>query len=323
MKWVASVGSDLMTEEHNANEFAETKKSTNPINRRKALKKLGAVGAGVSAGSSLLAVGTDTVRAYNKSNYADKVARKDSHIANYSYGDFLKSLSNSIIYRGTFKNMTGQWLHQFDQATHFLCRAKDPDEPFKKFSPSPVRYHRVTLENRSSYSSLFTTDDNNSVGVYPAPNGGQAVNFGNIAFTAIKGAVALIRPAISIGITAAEITNSLLNDGNSSTGDRVVYEWNYAGNEPSDVSNFLMFYFQSPRKRQQFYLNAEGGPGIRNVHWTITIGPNVGSSVKSQTLNTQQISNDEIPNGSVLSNFADGGDLQKVHLPMKANSADG
>jgi hypothetical protein len=301
--------------------------------RRSFMKRAGITGSAVGAG--VFGIGpmfSDPVMAYSEKNYVWRKTdeqRSDSTSAGNGK-DYANQLSTALVYYGSFQNNTNEWLHQFDEAAHALCREKDTWETDYSDHDDIIK-HQVEVENQQpGSSSLFTPDNSRDVGSTPVPDGsGSWSNFGDAAFTAFKGAVGALHPALGAAILAADIVAALENDSESESGDVATYDWDYGfSNNPSDADHYLGFYLESDDTDAHFtveeFVSTDMSYDSIRLNWNIYVDPYENLSLSDgsgQTITPNErakvLPNRKIPDESPLKNFANGGNLQYKPLPVR------
>lgn len=318
--------------------FAMSKDRKSTLNRRSFLKQAGIGSTALASG--ILGIGpvfSGSVAAYSETDYVwrkEDGTREDSSSSGRGK-DYASNLGASLVYYGTYENGSNEYLHQFDESAHTLSREKNSwEDEFYEFDD--ILKHTVTMDNhQESTSSIFTPDNERDVGSTPVPDGdGNSSNFGDAAYTALKGAIGVLHPALGAGIAASEVVAALWNDDESEpSGDTIEYPWYYGStNKPADADHYIGYYIESDDRESYHTVEAFMATDVsyhsNSVGWDIYIDPynnlstfdNKSTDQRTELIEPDRepvvIPNRKIPKGSPLHEFANGGPLRKHALPV-------
>ena len=235
------------------------------IDRRTALKTTGVA---LSTGAALTLVGSAGAKhtcpdsgcggsSYNELSSDEYIWKKSDYRAvvddQTEHGGCCKSrgvLASSLMYLDVQKSPEGEYEHYFDAASSFTTYRKSmyDDEGYQKVDD--VYRNKVTIDNHlpdSSFISANRRDDD--VGAHPAPSddSDNGSGWGDAAFTALKATVSEINDKFNYAITAAEIGDALIVDGDATTDNsRKEFAWPYdSGDYEQEASTATRFMIEN------------------------------------------------------------------------------
>jgi hypothetical protein len=235
------------------------------IDRRTALKTTGMA---LSTGAALTLVGSAGAKhtcpdsgcggsSYNELSSDEYIWKKSDYKAvvddQTEHGGCCKYrgvLASSLMYLDVQKNPEGEYEHYFDAASSFTTYRKSmyDDEGYQKVDD--VYRNKVTIDNHlpdSSFISANRRDDD--VGAHPAPSddSDNGSGWGDAAFTVLKATVSEINDKFNYAITAAEIGDALIVDGDATTDNsRKEFAWPYdSGDYEQEASTATRFMIEN------------------------------------------------------------------------------
>ncbi len=313
--------------------------------RRSFMKSATLAGAGVIG----LSQSTRSVAAYQEKNRVWRKEDKDTNYHSQSSVDYATELCSSMVYFGSTVNTRDRWQHNFNVGATYTSNIQEyGSDSWDNYND--ILNTRLNVENyKSGSTSLFDSNNRQRVGAKPqpdAPNDGS-VNYGNVAFTAFTGAVSIASPALAPYATAGQIVSSLAFgyvDGNDKVWDNT---WRY-NNKPNEAKHYYDFLIVANNQQtssahfgtdQRGFSDTASGGQSQYVTRDIYVDPVENLSVDGSKMSDssgvadrsrgfrsyEEESGVEIPNGQIpentqLKEFAAGGPVKHVALPVYVES---
>lgn len=311
-----------MVEDHNNSASSEDCQRTDGTNtgRRSFLKQAGVVGTMATVGTVAGMSGVGA--AYEETDYADRVPHDNVTTLNRDTLREKLGIAKATVLQGSFRNETGQYLHQIDTAAHSLYK-RDYKNDDTGYQHQLVSSQKLEIENRNPNSStLFVPDNPRDVGARPKVNNGENAGYGDAAFTAVVGALGLLfAPAGAISV-ASDVVNELRDHSKGGGQDSVTYSWDHGLNTGSPLDHFASFYIESNQMSAKYMTLDQFDSSVFRNPIKLGVVYTIGSQASSSSSENDGvvISQSEIPNGSVLADFANGGDLYRVPTSLTAGN---
>ena len=257
------------------------------INRRTALKTTGMA---LSTGAAFTLVGSAGAEhtcpdsgcggsSYNELSSDEYIWKKsdyevvvDDQTDNGGCCKYRGVLASSLMYLDVQKSPEGEYEHYFDAASSFTMYRKNMynDDGYQKIDQ--IYRNKVTIDNHlpdSSFISANKRDDD--VGAHPAPSddSDDGSDWGDAAFTVLSATVSEINDKFNYAMTAAEIADALIADGDVTTDNsRKEFAWPYdSGNYKKEASTATRFMIKNNNDASEidFTFYHEGNSNANSV----------------------------------------------------------
>lgn len=310
--------------------------------RRTVLKGIGAAGLATTG----LGVLPELTAAYEEENYVWRKSDKDgaTHDPSGQPSDYYTELTSCITYFGSTINASDNWQHDFRLTGDYFSRYDDGSGWQDQHD---IIHMTARIENHMKDSvTLYTPDSGPGLGAKPEPDaGGSPENFADFAFTAFKASLGATSPAVGAVITATDLTSALLGSPFANDDPDYDFRWEYWNDDVSDGHHHINLKAESNSGSathfttdQWGFADQASGGNQRHIGWDVYVDPienmSTDPSDTSSTTSTEDTTQQEkrtfesvdapvtpfseIPADSPLKDFANGGPVKKVNLPIVA-----
>ena len=224
--------------------------------------------------------------------------------------------SGSLVYWGSCQNEnSGTWFHEFDFGAHMEYERKRSCSSGYEFEPyNGIEQHSLTIDNHDTANTTINPpQQNDDVGIQPAPSGGVDQDWVNATTTVIGEAIDYLGGA---PITAtAQVVGALLNDGSSDgdDGGEVKYDWQFPLEKYHACGSHFLHFIVNGGDTADFLLEDEGlsYPDSTLLSWDISWTPYNDScgGLSSIESNSTTSSRDDCSKQNVLRKDVELGDV--------------
>lgn len=298
--------------------------------RRDFLKQVGTVGAITTTGAYGFA---GSAAAYNEIDYKWKLIDDNITVEEHPDSGFRDKtgIAKSFYLAKTMENGDGDWVHHIKTAARGVGQRSftQDDGTWGPWKDRQVGLQSQRIWIKDDQAGLFPPAGDRGVGANPGDCNTSSPDYGDAAYTALKGAFSAIHPATTAATIAADVADALQNSSDDKSGNDVTYTWDYnrycAGySVMAPVDHFVDFYVESdPNKDtivgvEHHLERITGNPAYSTLQYDyfISEGPSTSSSVSGPSTETSDegrlVQPEEFEDNEVLREFADGEPLREV-----------